>query len=71
MVVTAPAHKSTVLPWIVIPILLLVGLAIGIYFGIDYYRSYNSTDHLEGLGRDLNAEPINTENDLLPLEPGR
>jgi len=54
----------------VIPILLLVGLMVGVYLGVDYYRTYNSTDHLEGLGTGLNAEPVTTENDLLPLEPG-
>jgi|TARA_B100001971_G_scaffold199583_1_gene210295 cytoskeletal protein RodZ len=53
----------------VMPILLLVGLVVGIYFGVDYYRTYSSTDHLDGLGTGLNAEPIITENDLLPLEP--
>ena len=54
----------------VIPILLLVGLVIGVYFGVDYYRTYNSTDHLEGLGQGLNAEPLIPNSDLLPLDPG-
>ena len=53
----------------VIPIVLLVGLVVGVYFGVDYYRTYNSTDHLEGLGTGLNAEPVITDTDLLPLEP--
>ena len=53
----------------VIPILLLVGLVVGIYSGVDYYRTYNSTDHLERLGPGLNDELGITENDLLPLEP--
>ena len=54
----------------VIPILLLVSLVIGVYFGVDYYRTYNSTDHLEGLGQGLNAEPLIPNSDLLPLDPG-
>jgi len=54
----------------VIPILLLVGLVVGVYFGVDYYRTYNSTDHLEGLGKGLNAEPPTPNSDLLPLDPG-
>ncbi|SVB99659.1 uncharacterized protein METZ01_LOCUS252513, partial [marine metagenome] len=54
----------------VIPILLLVGLVVGVYFGVDYYRTYNSTDHLEGLGKGLNAEPLIPNSDLLPLDPG-
>ena len=53
----------------VIPILLLVALVVGVYFGVDYYRTYNSTDHLEGLGKGLNAEPLIPNSDLLPLEP--
>ncbi len=54
----------------VIPILLLVALVVGVYFGVDYYRTYNSTDHLEGLGKGLNAEPLTPNSDLLPLDPG-
>ena len=54
----------------VIPILLLVSLVIGVYFGVDYYRTYNSTDHLEGLGQGLNAESLIPNSDLLPLDPG-
>ena len=54
----------------VIPILLLVALVVGVYFGVDYYRTYNSTDHLEGLGKGLNAEPLTPSSDLLPLDPG-
>ena len=53
----------------VIPILLLVALVVGVYFGVDYYRTYNSTDHLEDLGKGLNAEPLIPNSDLLPLEP--
>ncbi|MDP7011229.1 MAG: helix-turn-helix domain-containing protein [Verrucomicrobiota bacterium] len=51
----------------VIPILLLVGLVIAIYFGVDYYRTYNSIDHLDGLGPGLNDERVATDNDSLPL----
>ena len=54
----------------VIPILLLVALVVGVYFGVDYYRTYSSTDHLEGLGTGLNAEPLTPNSDLLPLNPG-
>ncbi len=53
----------------VIPILLLVGLVVGVYFGVDYYRTYNSTDHLKDLGKGLNVEPLIPNSDLLPLDP--
>jgi len=55
---------------VVIPILLLVGIVVSIRFGIDYYRTYKNTDPLEGLGSGLNVEPVITDSDLLPLEPG-
>jgi len=55
---------------VVIPILLLVGIVVGIRFGVDYYRTYKNTDPLEGLGSGLNVEPVITDSDLLPLEPG-
>ena len=55
---------------VVIPILLLVGIVVGIRFGVDYYRTYKNTDPLEGLGSGLNVEPVITDSDRLPLEPG-
>jgi len=55
----------------VIPVLLLVFLAVGGYFGVDYYRNYKSADHLKGLGSGMNAEPVVTQADRLPLEPAQ
>ena len=55
----------------VIPVLLLVVLAVGGYFGVDYYRNYKSADPLKGLGTGLNSEPIVTQADRLPLEPAQ
>ena len=55
----------------VIPIILLVTVAVGVYFGVDYYRNYTSADHLKGLGNGLNAEPAVTEADRVPFEPGQ
>ena len=55
----------------VIPVLLLAFLAVGGYFGVDYYRNYTSADHLKGLGNGLNAEPAVTEADRVPFEPGQ
>jgi cytoskeletal protein RodZ len=55
----------------VIPVLLLLVLAVGGYFGVDYYRNYKSADPLKGLGTGLNSEPIVTQADRLPLEPAQ
>ena len=55
----------------VIPVLLLAALAVGGYFGVDYYRNYKSDDHLKGLGSGLNAEPVVTQADRLPLGPAQ
>ena len=55
----------------VIPVLLLVVLAVGGYFGVDYYRNYKSADHLKGLGSGMNAEPVVTQADRLLLEPAQ
>ena len=55
----------------VIPVLLLAFLAVGGYFGVDYYRNYKSADHLKGLGSGMNAEPVVTQADRLPLEPAQ
>ena len=51
--------------------LLLAALAVGGYFGVDYYRNYKSDDHLKGLGSGLNAEPVVTQADRLPLGPAQ
>ena len=64
-------HFSGVKWRAVIPIVLLVGIAVGVYFGVAYYRNYQSADHLKGLGNGLNAEPALTEADRLSLEPAQ
>ena len=53
----------------VTPILLLIGLMIGIYYGGRLLGDYKSKDNLEGLGTGLNTEPDITDVDRLSLEP--
>ena len=52
----------------VVPIILLVLVAVGVFFGREYYQNFNSTDHLEGLGDGMNLEPVVSEADRLPIE---
>lgn len=52
----------------VVPIILLVLVAVGVFFGREYYQRHNATDPLEGLGNGMNLEPVTSDADRLPLQ---
>ena len=61
-------HFSGVKWRAVIPVFLVVGLAVGGYFGAEEWRRYKSSDPLEGLGSGLNEDTLVTSADQLPVE---
>ena len=61
-------HFSGVKWRAVIPVFLVVGLAVGGYFGAVEWRRYKSSDPLEGLGSGLNEDTLVTSADQLPVE---
>ena len=64
-------HFSGVKWRAVIPIFLIVTMAVGGFFAADYWRDYQSRDHLEGLGSGLNDAPVPGDEDQLPSSPTR
>lgn len=62
-------HFSGVKWRAVLPIFLLVSLAAGGYFGINWYRNAQTADPLEGISPGLNAEETVTQRDRLPFAP--
>ena len=60
-------HFSGVKWRAVIPIFLIVTMAVGGFFAADYWRDYQSRDHLEGLGSGLNDAPVPGDEDQLPV----
>lgn len=60
-------HFSGVKWRAVLPVFLLVAVATGAYFGINWYRDVSSGTPLDGLGDGLNAEETVTERDRLPF----
>ena len=61
-------HFSGVKWRAVIPVFLVIGLAVGVYFGAEEWRRYKSSDPLEGLGSGLNEDALVTSADQLPVE---
>ena len=61
-------HFSGVKWRAVIPDFLVIGLAVGVYFGAEEWRRYKSSDPLEGLGSGLNEDALVTSADQLPVE---
>lgn len=61
-------HFSGVKWRAVIPVFLVVGLAVGGYFGAEEWRRYKSSDPLEELGSGLNEDMLVTSADQLPIE---
>ena len=51
----------------VIPIFLIETMSVGGFFADDYWRDYQSLDHLEGLGSGLNDAPVPGDEDQLPV----
>ncbi len=60
-------HFSGVKWRAVIPIFMILAMAVGGFFAADYWRDYQSRDHLEGLGSGLNDAPVPGEEDQLPV----
>ena len=60
-------HFSGVKWRAVIPILMILAMAVGGFFAADYWRDYQSRDHLEGLGSGLNDGPVPGDEDQLPV----
>lgn len=61
-------HFSGVKWRAVLPVFLLVAVAAGGYFGINWYRHASKADPLKDLDSGLNAEETITGNDRLPFE---
>ena len=60
-------HFSGVKWRAVIPIFMILAMAVGGFFAADYWRDYQSRDHLEGLGSGLNDAPVPGDEDQLPV----
>ena len=60
-------HFSGVKWRAVIPIFMIVAMVVGGFFAADYWRDYQSRDHLEGLGSGLNDAPVPGDEDQWPV----